>query len=113
ITNSQSTRRDFLRHTGGFLAGLGLSGSALAGATAQPRAPSERIKIGVIGIGPQGRSNMGAHIRDVVAVCDVDRNRLAEAKAQVEHAGGKCTDYGDYRRLLENRDVDAVIVSTP
>src|SRR5207244_4301318 len=75
---------------------------------------NERIRIGFIGLGGQGKANLRHHLRNTVAVCDVDRNHLAEAKAQVERAnGGRCADYGDYRRLLDNRDVDAVVISTP
>jgi predicted dehydrogenase len=110
------TRRDFLRRTGG--AGLALAlptiitGNALGGPGVPPA--SERILIGMIGVGNQGSGNLKAFMKDVIAVCEVDKTRLAEAKDKVEKANGKpCAAYGDYRRLLENKDVDAVVVTVP
>jgi predicted dehydrogenase len=53
-------------------------------------------------------------LKNVVAVCDVDSTRLGAAQAQVEKATGKkCAAYGDYRKLLEDRNVDAVVITTP
>lgn len=78
--------------------------------------PSEMIRIGSIGIGPQGKGNLGQHLKSkaVTAVCDVDKERVASAASSVEKDGGKATIVtGDYRRVLDSKDVDAVIVSTP
>jgi len=107
----------------GFLIGSGAAAGALALPTiitsealgAEGVAPaSERIRIGCIGVGNQGLPNMNHHLKNVVAVCDVDRNRLMAAKAKVEAAtGGSCEAYTDYRKLLENKAVDAVVITTP
>src|SRR5918912_1381709 len=90
-TPGGSTRREFLRQGGVFLAAGGLAVSlpaalADAPAVAQPRSANERIRIGHIGVGNQGRGNLRAHLANPVAVCDVDRTRLAAAKEQVERA---------------------------
>jgi predicted dehydrogenase len=106
-----TTRRTFLQS-----AGLGAAGLALLPdlALPAPRSPAEQIRIGFIGVGGQGKANLRHHIKNTVAVCDVDSKRLAEAKAQVEKATGKkCAAYSDYRKLLDDRTVDAVVVSTP
>lgn len=80
-----------------------------------PRQPAnERIRIGHIGVGGQGRSNLNPHVRNTVAVCDVDRGRLRAVQDHVQRtAGGTCAAYDDYRRLLDDRNVDAVVISTP
>lgn len=99
------SRRQFLRESGGFLAGVGASLTLPAavyrtvlGSADQP-APSERVRIGCIGVGNQGRGNMKQHLKNVVAVCDVDKTRLGEAKGQVEKVTGKgCEAYGDYSK---------------
>ena len=86
--------------------------SVLAGA--KEPAPSDRILIGCIGVGNQGEGNLGKHLAHTIAVCEVDSERLAAAKGRVEKANGKpCAAYADYRRLLENKDIDAVVVTTP
>jgi predicted dehydrogenase len=116
-TSGGSTRREFLRRSGGWFAGVGLARSFPAFAAPvppQPRSANERIRLGIIGIGGQGGSHLGGHLADVVAVCDVDRTRLAAAKARVERGKrGRCADYTDFRRMLDNRDVDAVLIATP
>ncbi len=122
MSNSQLTtpsRRQFIKQSGFLFAGLGLGSGVPSNLLAQtptqrPVAPNQRIKIGSIGIGGQGNSNMRKFLRDVVAVCDVDSDRLNKARDAVQKAnGGECATYKDYRRLLENRNVDAVCITTP
>src|SRR6266403_560222 len=114
-----STRRDFLRQSGFFFSSLGLGSSVPSNLLAQtpaqrPVGANDRIKIGCIGVANQGRGNMRAHLANVVAVCDVDNNHLNLARDVAQKAnGGECPAYRDYRRLLENKNVDAVIVTTP
>jgi len=77
--------------------------------------PSEQIGLGFIGLGGMGRYHLSAFLRRpevrVVALCDVDRRHLEEAASQVEAPGLYTT--GDFRRLLERADVDAVVIATP
>jgi predicted dehydrogenase len=82
-------------------------------------APSDRIRLGFIGVGNRGGQNLDAFLDlagrvDVVALCDVDANYLAKALDKVKQKSDRtCTTYGDYRKLLENKVVDAVVISTP
>ncbi len=91
---------------------------ALAGLKPAPgrasQSPSEVIRIASIGTGGQGGSNMGHQLKNIIAVCDVDRKRLALASDRVQKSNGKAPiSVGDYRRILDNKDIDAVIISTP
>lgn len=77
---------------------------------------NERIITAHIGVGGQGTSNLNAFIGKGVspaAIADVDSDRLAKAVKSVTDKGHKCDGYGDYRKLLERKDIDAVVVSTP
>src|SRR5438477_7522466 len=81
--------------------------------------PSERVRIGFIGVKNQGTANLKSFFKqpaaEVVALCDVDKNVLAAAAGLVEKetkATGLFTA-GDYRRLLDRKDIDAVCVTTP
>lgn len=76
--------------------------------------PSELIRVGFIGVGNQGSGNLKRLLQNATAVCDVDSTRTAEAKKLVEEKNGRaCAIFGDYRRMLESKDIDAVVVSTP
>jgi len=115
-------RRDFLKAAP--LAALGASGfptivRASALGRAGRSAPSDRIVMAGIGFGMQGGSNMRNFLEngDVqwVAVCDVDRGHLDEARKTVEdHYGNRaCALYRDFRELFARRDLDAVSIAVP
>jgi predicted dehydrogenase len=88
-------------------------------------APSNRINVGAIGVGRISRGHDLAAIRKydsarIMAVCDLDANRVEQGKTLVNGyyaKDGKPYDgvmgYRDYRELLANKDVDAVVISTP
>ncbi len=110
------SRRSFLK--GSLAAAFPLAiPSALNGAAVPP---SKRFHLGVIGVGGQGA---GLHVRTwtglpesrLVAVCDVNRNAAAAAKAQADSAQGDqaCTACHDFRELLERDDIDAVSIAVP
>jgi predicted dehydrogenase len=80
--------------------------------------PNETIRVGCIGVGGMGTSRLKEFLRQndakVVAVCDVDRERLERAASVVEEATGlKPSMYKDFRELLDRDDIDAASVTTP
>ena len=111
-------RRAFLKAAAAAAAGPYLFTSAAPGDDNRPP-PSERIVMGGIGIGNQGRGDLGAFLarKDVqyVAVCDVRKGARDDAKSRVDqHYGNKdCKAYNDFRELLARPDIDAVHVATP
>jgi predicted dehydrogenase len=86
-------------------------------------APSERITLGMIGVGKMGQGHcgaMGGHKEiQIVAICDVDKMSRDEAHAKVvesHKARNKPTDialYNDFREVLARKDIDAVLIATP
>ncbi len=90
-------------------------------------APSNRVSVGIIGVGRQDaaynrRQLLALPDVQVAAVCDVDAWRLENAQKSVdEHYGQStasgtargCAAYGDFRELLARDDIDAVMISTP
>ena len=89
-------------------------------------APSNKINIGAIGVGRISREHdmketLPFDQARIMAVCDVDSKRLAEGKKYVNDyyaaKTGKPYDgvtmYDDHRALLQNKDIDAVLISTP
>jgi predicted dehydrogenase len=89
-------------------------------------APSNQITVGAIGTGRISRAhdlpNLWKHPQArIIAACDVDAKRVADAKTLINgyytKQAGKpydgVTTYVDYRELLANRDIDAVVISTP
>jgi predicted dehydrogenase len=77
------------------------------------------LKVGLIGCKGMGFANLQRHLKvegiSCIGLCDVDNSVLVERAAQVEkiQKGTKPTIYTDYRKLLENKEIDYVIVGTP
>jgi predicted dehydrogenase len=110
------SRRQFLGTTGtaaiATIAGPNIFLNRTKAATGQN--PADFIRVGFIGVGNQGSGNLGRLMKNAVAVCDVDATRMREAKAKVEKANSRpCAAYGDYRKLLEDKSLDAVCITTP
>ena len=109
---SQVTRRSFLRASvagGTFLA---LPAITYRAALLAQDKPSETVRVACVGLGGQGRGNMRNIKKNVVALCDVDTDHLATAVKEMG-ADAKVTTVADYRKLLESKDIDAILCSTP
>lgn len=109
-------RRAFLRTCGVAAAALGLGSTRRArGAVA----PSDRVVVAHIGVGGMGNSHVdwfsGFADVETAALCDVDKNRIAQTQAKLKRKRPNATidAYGDFRRILERDDIDAVTVATP
>jgi predicted dehydrogenase len=81
-------------------------------------APSERIVLGGIGIGPRGQHVLGDMIANsdvqFVAICDVraERREAIKNMADSKYGNKDCATYHDLREILERRDIDAVLIAT-
>ena len=114
------SRRKFLRTTGQTFAGAsllsGLPMEILAG-NKRRVSQNDRINVGVIGANGMGWSDAKSFMKipevNVMAVCDVDQNVIDKRVAEVKQANMTLQTYTDYRKLLENKDIDAVIIGTP
>ena len=115
------SRRKFLKNSFAFTAGATLT-SAMAGTLTS--CSTKTIVVGAIGIKNMGYADMRAFLRQnnkdnptniyLKALCDIDQKQLDKRSAWVEKQTGKKPDtYTDFRKLLEDKDIDAVIIATP
>lgn len=107
-----SSRRAFLIHSAAAASALSV-GAAGSTATRPQRARSanERLRIGIVGCGGKGLSDMQACARthDIVALCDVDETKAVNARNEQP----KAAFHHDWRDLLDKERLDALVVSTP
>jgi predicted dehydrogenase len=129
MRNGSRSRRQFLKAAGQGLAAATVAAGFPAIVPASvfgAAAPGNRVNIGAIGTGRISRVHdlPGLWKYDtarIVAVCDLDTRRMEDAKTLVnghyEKSTGKpysgVTGYTEYRELLANKDIDAVVISTP
>ncbi|CUS43348.1 MAG: Gfo/Idh/MocA family oxidoreductase [Pseudomonadota bacterium] len=117
------SRRDLIRT--GAVAAIGFP-SIVPASVFGRNAPSKRINIGAIGVGRISRIHDMVEIfkvddAHIVAVCDLDTRRVQQGIELVDTTYGEkagkpysgTRGYADYRELLANKDIDAVIISTP
>jgi len=109
--NRALTRRQFVKSSALAVGALSLASLLPASAAGA----NDRIRIGVIGCGGMGTGHIGSLVKrsaddniSVVAISDVYQRRVTRAKNICQGDG-----YLDYRRLLERKDIDAVLIATP
>ena len=110
-------RRQFLGSSAKNAAGMAAGMVGLAGAVAQA-SPGERVRIAAIGVRSQGKSlalsMAGFADVDVVAVCDVDKSLLPGVSKLIGEIQGRTPrQEHDFRRILDDDSIDAVIIATP
>ncbi len=111
-------RRHFLQNTSAYIAGAGITTMLPSALFAKGKKLSahDKINIGAIGINGMGWADLSSTLNDArarcVALCDVDKNVLDKRKADLK-TSDNIEMYGDYRRMLDNKDVDAIIIGTP
>jgi predicted dehydrogenase len=101
------TRRAFLRDSALVGAGLWAAGRSFGQPTTSA---NEKLNIAVIGTNGRGRANLnGVKSQNIVVLCDVDENQAAGPRKDFPNA----KFIQDYRRVLDEKNIDAVVVSTP
>ena len=131
---NQSSRRDFIQKTGLVAAGLSLAPGYLNALNFNAiNKSNEKIRVGFIGLGNRGSQLLNLFLKqtdcEVAALCDVydpytTRNRDQVLPRYIEMMGGQIpkmgekfsrqpTIYKDYRKLLEDKSIDAVCIATP
>jgi predicted dehydrogenase len=116
MSEHASSRRDFLKTTAAGVAGAALTNTAAG--YAGILGANDRVRIAICGV--RGRGN--DHIKgfsnvpntEIVALCDVDESVLNKRLGEIASRGlPKPKGYGDVRKLLEDKEIDAVSIATP
>lgn len=118
-----NSRRKFLQNSASIIGGAALVSATNNSAFAILKnkiSPNEQLNVGAVGINGMGFADLTSALKvpgvNVVALCDVDSNVIGNRMKDLEKKNvdtSKIKVYNDYRKLLENKDVDIVIVGTP
>lgn len=112
------SRRDFIKTTA--LAGAGLT--ILQSGVVNAKDKDPKVRLGFIGVGLRGQSHLDLALRrsdvEVVAICDVQQRMIDMSKELIKSSGKPMPQVildgpHGYKKLLENKDIDAVIIATP
>jgi predicted dehydrogenase len=113
-------RREFLNRAAILSAAAAAGGVGLAPATAQaaPRSANEKLRVAVVGVRSRGMSHvsgfLGKNNCEITTVCDCDTAVIATAMKRVGEKQGKEPKFvQDFRKVVEDKDVDVVSVATP
>lgn len=114
------SRRKFINSGATLAAGAGLSPvfSSFAQAGRRVRSAADKIRVAAIGVNSMGWADINAVIiknpdTECVALCDVDRNVLDRRAAELGKRGITVNTVTDYRRILDDKDIDVVVIGTP
>lgn len=112
-----NSRRRFLQQTGSVIAGTALTPLVYSELKAGVPA-NDRISVALIGCKGMGMYNLTDHLKvpavECAALCDVDENILNERAKEITDLTGKNPKlYKDYRRIMDDKSIDAVIIGTP
>jgi predicted dehydrogenase len=102
-------RRSFLKYS---VSGAILSTLSFPYIGKAQESANERLRFGAIGVGGRGASiaNSARRLSDIVAVCDLDTQRIDRVNKSI--AQGKAKGYQDYRKILDRKDIDFVTIGT-
>ena len=111
-------RRKFVQKSSVLGAGALLATNPLLQAVPRRISPNDKLQIGVIGCNGMGWSNTNSMLKmddvDLLAICDVDQAAIDKRlDSYAKLRTNKPTVYGDYRELINNPEIDAVIIGTP
>jgi predicted dehydrogenase len=112
-----TSRRKFIQHSGSLLAGAAFSPMLVHPLKAKISA-NDKIHVALIGCKGMGMYNLADHLKqpdiECVAMCDVDDNILQERANTIQEMTGKKPKLlKDYRRVIDDKEIDVVIIGTP
>ncbi len=108
-------RRSFIKKTAVAAAAVSVAPAVFSACAS----PGEKVNVGLVGCRSMGFNDLTSFLKDgnnveCIGLCDVDAHILESRAADVEKMTGKKPIlYSDFRKLLENPDIDAVIIGTP
>jgi len=110
-------RRGFLKKSGVAAAGMIVAAPAIKKGWAK-NSPNETINVAVTGIRSRGRNHYRTFAAlpdvNVMAICDIDERLFPKAVESIEKTSGKRPKtYVDFRKMLDDKDIDAVSIATP
>ncbi len=113
------SRREFVKQTGLAVGAVAAFPTIIPSSVLGEDAPSKRITLGFIGLGGQGAGNLNTFLNQkdaqVLATCDAYRSRADRSRQKVDSHYGTtdCKAYQDFRKIIEDPSIDAVVISTP
>jgi len=111
------TRRDFIRNLTAVATGIGFGSAQHAKASSRVLGANNDIRIAIVGLRKKGKEHIDIFGKvpgvRIVALCDVDTEFLDFEAKKFKDRNEKVTTYVDYRKLLDDKDIDAVIIVTP
>jgi predicted dehydrogenase len=123
MDHSNTSRRTFLKHSAAAATAAAVAAPAIVSAQSKPsRSPNERLRIGFIGVGGRAQQHLDSAITlqnesgtiEIAAVCDVfNRYRKESIKKVRRGTKHKPQQTGDYRDIVNDPSIDAVVISTP
>jgi hypothetical protein len=122
IMNKETSRRRFLSNSTKIIAGTSVaslfSAPVIASAKNKILGANEKIVVGLVGAKGMGFADLSDFLKqpnvECAAICDIDDSILDERIATVEKGQDKAPQrYKDFRKLIDNKDIDVVIVGTP
>ena len=116
MSSAKASRRDFLKLTSAGVASTALS--ATASSYREIMGANDRVRVGICGVRGRGNDHIRGFSRvpgaEVAALCDVDESVSNRRLGEIEKLGlPKPKSYVDVRKLLEDKDIDAISIATP
>jgi predicted dehydrogenase len=116
MSSSNASRRDFLKIAGASVATTALA--ATASSYAGILGANDRVRVGICGVRGRGNDHIHGFSKvagtELVALCDVDENVSRQRVGEIEKMGlPKPKTYVDVRKLLEDKEIDAISIATP